>query len=227
MSDRSTDNNSWGDDGDDARPASMVSEGEASKIRAALVAAQHDVIEREEPPASVWAGISAAINADHRDAADSTAAASPDPVIDLGAERAKRRGATLLAAAAVVVLFVGSALALITATSGPDVITRSALDPLDGQTAMGEVRVVETDDGLELDLEYDGVETGTGYLELWVIDVNVDAMVSLGPVRGDGRYLVPAGVELATYPIVDLSIEQPDGDPTHGGKSVLRGILDV
>lgn len=50
-------------------------------------------------------------------------------------------------------------------------------------------------------------------------------MVSLGPSRPDGRYAVPSGVDAGRFPVVDVSLEPPDGDPTHSGTSVLRGTL--
>ena len=49
--------------------------------------------------------------------------------------------------------------------------------------------------------------------------------MSLGPFRGNGLYLVPAGVDPARFPIVDVSEEPPDGQPTHSGISLLRGDL--
>ena len=37
--------------------------------------------------------------------------------------------------------------------------------------------------------------------------------------------LVPAGVNLTDYPVVDVSLEPLDGNPAHSGTSVLRGTL--
>ncbi len=67
----------------------------------------------------------------------------------------------------------------------------------------------------------------TGYLELWLIDPTVTRLVSLGPLRTDGIYDIPAGVDPAAFPIVDVSVEPVDGDPTHSGDSVLRGELTL
>ena len=53
----------------------------------------------------------------------------------------------------------------------------------------------------------------------------VQRLVSLGPVRADGTYDLPAGLDPAAFPIVDVSGERIDGDPTHSGDSVLRGQL--
>jgi len=36
---------------------------------------------------------------------------------------------------------------------------------------------------------------------------------------------LPPGVSLADYPVVDISLEAYDGDPTHSAISVARGTL--
>ena len=103
------------------------------------------------------------------------------------------------------------------------------LEPLPGEPT-GEARPVRADlvdeDGvLQLDLSTSDLPAADGYYEVWLIDTNVDGMVSLGPARPDGRYAVPADVDPGQFPIVDVSIEPPDGNPTHSGVSVLRGSL--
>ena len=72
-----------------------------------------------------------------------------------------------------------------------------------------------------------GLEAGDGYLELWMIDPSVSKLVSLGPLRDDGVYVLPASVDPAEYPIVDVSVEPVDGNPAHSGASLLRGQLDL
>jgi hypothetical protein len=54
----------------------------------------------------------------------------------------------------------------------------------------------------------------------------VSKLVSLGPLRPDGVYDLPAGLEPEQFPIVDVSLEPIDGDPTHSGDSLLRGQLE-
>ena len=51
-------------------------------------------------------------------------------------------------------------------------------------------------------------------------------MVSLGILAGDsGIFAVPRGLDLADYPVVDVSFEPLDGQPAHSGESIARGIL--
>ncbi len=83
---------------------------------------------------------------------------------------------------------------------------------------------------LELSLA-DLPDTGGDYLEVWLIDAATGGMVSLGPLipqtpgGATASLGVPAGVDVATYAVVDVSAEPPDGDPTHSGVSLLRGTL--
>ena len=82
---------------------------------------------------------------------------------------------------------------------------------------------------VELDVELSNLPdaaTGTFY-ELWLIDSGVTKLISLGPVRPDGRYVLPAGLDLSAYPVVDVSVEPIDGNTLHSGASILRGTLDT
>ncbi len=78
---------------------------------------------------------------------------------------------------------------------------------------------------LQLDLSEDDLPDADGFFEVWLLGEETGSMVSLGPLRGDGRYAIPAGVDIAVFPTVDVSVEPPDGDPTHSGNSLLRGTL--
>lgn len=37
--------------------------------------------------------------------------------------------------------------------------------------------------------------------------------------------MVPGGIELAQYPVLDASHENLDGDPTHSGDALAAGLL--
>jgi anti-sigma-K factor RskA len=67
-----------------------------------------------------------------------------------------------------------------------------------------------------------------GFREVWLIDSEVRGMVSLGPLEGGtGQFVIPAGVDVGQFPIVDVSLEPVDGVPTHSGNSIVRGTLDA
>jgi hypothetical protein len=110
------------------------------------------------------------------------------------------------------------------------VLASAALEPLaPGESAAGtaEVRSRGVEIVLELELaDLPELPPGSFY-ELWLIDSGVTKLVSLGPLRSDGRYVVPAGVELDAYPVVDVSVEPIDGNTLHSGDSLLRGTFDI
>ena len=65
----------------------------------------------------------------------------------------------------------------------------------------------------------------SGYYEVWLLDASAEQLISLGPLREDGRYAIPQGVSIEDFPVVDISVEATDGNPAHSGRSVLRGTL--
>jgi anti-sigma-K factor RskA len=134
----------------------------------------------------------------------------------------RRMGLVAVAAAAAVV-----AVAIAVAVLRPaddDVVAEATLEPLVPGVG-GDARLVASDGSLELRLSAAGLPTPNGYYEVWLIDPTVSRLVSLGPLRPDGRYEVPAGVDPHAFPIVDVSEEPADGAPTHSGVSVLRSEL--
>lgn len=112
-----------------------------------------------------------------------------------------------------------------TPTESAVVVQRAALKPLQSQGA-GAASLVRRDGVTELDVRVSGLPSvAQGFYEVWLIDTKVERLVSLGPLRADGHYSVPAGVDASQYPIVDISRESLDGDPTHSSDSLLRGTL--
>jgi hypothetical protein len=62
--------------------------------------------------------------------------------------------------------------------------------------------------------------------EVWLLTADASGLVSIGFLDGTtGTFRVPAGVDLATYPVVDVSAEPDNGDPNHSGDSIVRGEL--
>lgn len=63
-------------------------------------------------------------------------------------------------------------------------------------------------------------------VELWLIKPDLSDMVSLGLIEpGETQWEWPDGIEPTEFSLVDVSIEPADGDPTHSGRSILRGEL--
>lgn len=131
--------------------------------------------------------------------------------------------AVSIAAALVAALAFG---AIANRSGEPDVLAATELDLL-GEAGSGQAELVDDGGTLQIRLDTADLDAGDGFLEVWLIDPTVSKLVSLGPLRPDGVYDLPPGVDPAAFPIVDISIEPVDGDPTHSGNSVLRGQLPV
>lgn len=209
------------------------------------------------PPAGLWSAISAELGFEASAEVDTpppthvtppptptpapTHVAAPVPVAPViplarpngtAAQRARRgRGGVLVAAAAALVAVLGAtAVVVANRDPGPDVVAEVALEALESGGS-GEAKLVRLGDGrVRLDIEQQLAEVPqNSYVEVWLIDPSSDLqrMVSLGSVDRSGTFAIPNGIDPATYSIVDVSIEPADGDPTHSGRSVLRGTLDV
>lgn len=135
-----------------------------------------------------------------------------------------------LSAAAALVLVVAVAGGILTATDPEPqalIVAEAALEPLDDRAVPVDARVVDDGERLVLEVSDPGLPEADGYYAVWLIDEAVEGMVSLGPLEAGGRHALPAGLDLGEYPILDVSLEPFDGDPTHSGDSVLRAQLDV
>ncbi|WP_242091330.1 anti-sigma factor [Curtobacterium sp. DN_7.5] len=115
--------------------------------------------------------------------------------------------------------------------SGETVVARATLDALpDWGGARGTAELERDRDGrltLVVDVSGDRDASDTGTLrEVWMMRSDLKGLVSVGFLDGDrGRFTVPAHMDPAKYPVIDVSAERDDGDPTHSGDSIVRGDL--
>jgi hypothetical protein len=167
------------------------------------------------PPDHVWAAIAEEI------ATDSTTIVPMRP---------RRRVAPWIALAAAVGVVLGGVVgASLMRSTPPDVIASVALEPLADYTTTG-TATVEVVDGTEmLAVDVTGLPSTDGYFEVWLLASDQSSMIALGTLGGGERATLPlpAGVSLTDYPVVDISAEPYDGDPTHSTDSVVRGTLPV
>lgn len=115
-------------------------------------------------------------------------------------------------------------------TGRPSVTQLNALPRWSGANGTATVR----DDGggqrtLVVTMQLPATISVDGTFEVWMSDSRAQDMVAMGPMDGgSARFPIPAGFDLATHPIVDVSLEpRGDTDPAHSDISVVRGRLSV
>lgn len=202
----------------------------------------------ERPSEDVWARISAELDSEPVDlaarrstrpaSATTTPAPIPDPEPSVPAGGAGGTVTELprsnpwirriaFAAAASFALGAASTVVLGQLLSRPstEVIQAVGLDPLPGWDAEGSATLQQSNGDTVLVIDLPEAEMD-GFREVWLIDRNVERLVSLGTMTGDrAEFTIPEGLDLDEYVIVDVSREHFDGDPTHSGDSIVRGQL--
>ncbi|WP_369140554.1 anti-sigma factor [Modestobacter versicolor] len=196
------------------------------------------------PPPAVWAAIAAATGVSTTPGAPTTAddtttgapagtgatADRDEPVADVLPFRPRRPSTRWLTVAAAVLVggVIGGGVVAYTRDDGGSVVAATALDPLDADEASGRAEVREVDGVRSLQVDLDAPDLADGYYEVWLLEPDAVRMVPVGVVRsGDTVLPLPAGLDLGDYPLVDVSVEPMDGDPTHSGVSVARGELQL
>ena len=205
----------------DPSPEEPLIPADLRALAKALTPADHSL---DEPPADLWGRIADAVEA------SAPIADLPTPLVTVRRARHRpswRRPLLVLAVAAslIAALSVG-----VSQRNRPTIVAEVALSnrglDQEGRVSAGRARLVAVDGHRAIELDLQGLPSEeSAYLELWLIDSNVEGMVSLGPITGSGTYRVPDNVAVRAFPVVDVSIEPVDGKPTHSGRSLLRGVL--
>ncbi|MET3812109.1 anti-sigma factor [Arthrobacter sp. UYEF3] len=127
--------------------------------------------------------------------------------------------------------FLGSAEPPVSAPTPPPtaaVVAEAALGPLAGHSASGTALVERLPDGTRQLIISLPEEKLTGFREVWMASADLSKMVSLGVLgQGPGAFVIPGGLNLADYPVLDVSNEPYDGDPAHSAESIARGKFTV
>lgn len=153
-------------------------------------------------------------------------------VVDLASRRRRGVPFPLAAAAAAAALLVGGASVWGAQRLGlgpePQVLATAELEPLAGYTARGTAEVDEHPDGTRrLVVRTDPADVD-GFKEVWLLAPDAQRMVSLGVMAGDeAEFVLPENLDVGEFPVVDVSDEPVDGDPTHSGDSIVRGALEA
>ncbi|MBO3089998.1 anti-sigma factor [Cellulomonas dongxiuzhuiae] len=143
--------------------------------------------------------------------------------------RTRRAWLAVAAAAGLVVGGVGASAWWQLRPDRSTVVASAVLEPLPGWTETGTAQVRTAADGSRsLVVDLDEAPAGEGFLEVWLLKPDVSGLVSLGTLDGtSGEFALPPGLDLAEFPVVDVSDEPLDGEPAHSGVSVVRGALDA
>lgn len=208
----------------------------AAGIDAALLPAP-DSIHRPHPPSPLDRGrdvtpgeaSSAAPITRLSEYANRSAAATVRVDGPTAAHRPRRTG--LLVAASVVGALIGAGATLgwqALDRGAPAVVASTTLAPLPEKVGTGTAEVRGAGDRRELDLSVAADEPVDAFLQVWLLSPDAERMVLLGVLEGgSGSFVLPTGMQLEDYPVVDVSIEPYDGDPLHSANSLVRGTLST
>ncbi|MGQ0632791.1 MAG: anti-sigma factor [Sporichthyaceae bacterium] len=111
-------------------------------------------------------------------------------------------------------------------TQAPTVLATATLLATATDALSGSARVLEEDASRVLAVRLSGVTPAEGYREVWLLTPDTNGQVSLGVLTGtSGDLVIPAGLDLAAYPDVDITQEPLDGNPARSATSLARGTL--
>jgi hypothetical protein len=115
------------------------------------------------------------------------------------------------------------------ADSGSTLVAQAALEPLRDVKEPGAASVQQIDGREVLNVQASGLPATNGFYEVWLLAPDSSNMISVGMLDATqgGQFPLPAGIDLTAFPIVDISLEQFDGDVTHSADSILRGTLAI
>lgn len=108
-----------------------------------------------------------------------------------------------------------------------ELIASAELEALADDLPTASAEVIERDGRQFLVIETDQLaDPQGGYLEVWLLNEDVSGLITLGPLDADRQeFVIPSDLDLSEFPIVDISREHFDGDPTHSADSLWRGGL--
>lgn len=177
------------------------------------------------PPPEVWEAIVAELGL----------ATAAHPVHEMAVRRTRhaRRSTVAVASVAAAVGLVAGAVAGVWGVAlmrdeggDPAVVASARLEPLEGTVGGGAVTVHGATEGRVLTIDVDDLTPTTALREVWLLADDGRRLLSLGLLAGSrSHFNVPQALDLADFPVVDVSLERADGNPAHSGNSVLRGRL--
>ncbi len=214
----------------------LVCRSELDQLRAVVTTARatdsNDI--PVAPSRTVWDSIAAELELADRSVPNDAATTYAEPAPEMATVipiRGRARGTWLVAAAAAVVgVLAGAAIVQVAdQPTAPTVLANAVLDPLNVATAGGNAELTSIGSDRKLSVDVRGLPVTDGFYEVWLLDETAEKLVSLGTLgAGDtGVFPLPEGLDVAQFPIVDVSREPLDGNPAHSTDSVVRGTLSA
>ena len=217
--------------------------GQDSEV-VALLREQDGPVRWESPPRRVWEAIAAKTSEEPVATVSSGDLAAPTgdlpaptgelagPAEPSGTRAFSRRALLgwLGSAAAGVALGVAGVRLWSGRQDAEQVVSAVPLTTLDTRVQRGRAEVVRDEAGLSLRVHADEPFSNTaGYVEVWLINRDLERMVSVGVWTGrrDEAFPIDQALLERGYVIVDLSRELFNGAVTHSGDSIVRGALPV
>lgn len=165
-------------------------------------------------------------------AADDTTAEDPaGHVVPMRGRQRRRRSPLVLLVAAAAGLAVGVAGTMYVLDRSPQdsAVASADLEALDTSLPAAGAQIIERDGQQVLIVQTDELaDADGGFLEVWLLNQDVTGLVTLGPLDSARQeFVLPTALDLGEFPIVDISREPLDGDPTHSGDSLWRGELQA
>jgi hypothetical protein len=114
--------------------------------------------------------------------------------------------------------------------SNEQFVAQAVLAPLtDTVSAPGEATVLDSADGKVVRVDARSLPANDGFYEVWLLDADATKLVALGalPAGSIGTFTVPPGLSITDFPLIDISLESYDGDPSHSKNSLMRGELQA
>lgn len=205
---------------------------ELSAVLAELSQADDVDLDLMAPPPRVWDRVLADL--DESAAVGASPGGPTPPLRSVGhAPRRTRRSWRLVAAGLLIAAGASATTAWIVERHDPSeppasVLARASMTSVNGSDGRGDATLTAEGDQVTLDVQAHDLPSGSGYLEVWLINQDGKRMVSVGvlPERQNAAAF-PVTPELvdAGYTIVDISREPLDADPSHSGASLARGPL--
>lgn len=182
--------------------------------------ASHNQPEWSEPSDGGWESIASALDFPSQSAAEATVATSTGftrRTLFAGI------GGILVGAA------VGAGGMRLVQDSSPSPVKSAVLTPLDREDeklGVAELRPLDVGYSLAVDVP-EGAEHLGGYIEVWLINVDLKRMVSVGVFAAgtSSQFYVTDGLIDEGFLVVDLSNEEFDGEVRHSGDTIMRGEL--